>query len=157
MSFQIRHLNPEEAHLFVQELSRLASDGLGFPEEALEYYRKGWTVDVMQQRARDCRQVLLAAWQGDRVVGLLQGTAPEGGIGTIIWVLVDGEHQHHGVGRQLFDEACRRYRDIGAHKVKLTVPSQDTVPFYERQGMQVEGIHRDHWWRMDFWAMGKVL
>ena len=58
------------------------------------------------------------------------------------------------VGKALFAEAVKAYREKGAHKIKLTVPQEETVRFYEKQGMELEGVHRNHWWNHDFWAMG---
>lgn len=157
MSVEILAIKPQEAHAFCEKLYDLSADGIGFPEEALHHYRSIWTTDAIAQAARNRQHVLIAAWEGETMVGLLLGAPSEGGVGTIIWVLVARDYQRQGIGRRLFAEACRRYRGMGSHKVKLTVPNKKTVQFYEKQGMHVEGFHVNHWWHMDVWSMGKIL
>ena len=157
MSVEILSLKPDEAGIFCDTLHRLSAKGLGFTEKALHHYWKSWTEDVVAEAAQHQRYVLLAAWQCKKMVGLLLGTPPEGGVGTIIWVLVAKELQCQGIGKCLLSEAFRRYRQMGVHKVKLTVPSKETVKFYKKQGMEVEGFHKDPWWHMDMWSMGKTI
>lgn len=157
MNIEILPIKPEHSSIFYKVLCSFMSDGLGFPEEALHYFRNRWTIDVIEQAAIESQYVILGAWEGERIVGLLLGTPPEGGVGTIIWVLVAREYQRKGIGRQLFEEACERYRNMDGHKVKLTVPNKETVRFYEKLGMSVEGEHRNHWWHVDIWSMGKTL
>lgn len=157
MSVEISSVKPEEAQVVRQRLVGLSAEGMGFPEEALRYYRDSWSVDTIAQRARNPQQVLLAARKKGELVGLLMGMQPEGGVATIVWMLVAPEFRRQGIGCRMFEEACRRYRDMGCHKVKLTVPNKQAVRFYEKQGMQMEGFHSNHWWRLDFWSMGKFL
>jgi len=158
MSVKISLIRPEEAGVVHQRLISLLEEGIGFPEKALCYYRENWTVDIITQRARNTQQVSLAAReQKEEIVGLLLGVPAEGGVATIVWVLVAPEFQRQGIGSKMFREACRCYRGMECHKIKLTVPNKQTVRFYEKQGMQVEGFHADHWWHLDFWSMAKIL
>ncbi len=157
MSVEIRALVPEEVKVFSEKLSSLSGQVPDFPQEALRYFHGLWSEEVLAQALRDSSHLLIAAWVDKEMAGLVLGTSPEGGVGTIIWVLVAGEFQRRGIGKSLFSEACRRYLEMGAHKVKLTVPTRETVAFYEKQGMKIEGFHEDHWWHMDLWSMGKTL
>ena len=157
MSVKIIPLKQEQAHIFWKKLCSFSGDVLEFPEEALRHFRNSWTEEAIAQAAQNHRHLLLSAWMNREMVGLLLGAPPEGGVGTIIWILVAKEFQHQGIGKSLFSEACKRYREMGGHKVKLTVPSKETVEFYKKQGMQVEGFHENHWWHMDMWSMGKTL
>ena len=157
MSVEILSLKPIEADTFCDTLYRLSADGLGFSEKALHHYWNIWQRDVIAQAALNQRYVFLAAWQNKKMVGLLLGTPPEGGVGTIIWVLVDQKNQRHGIGKHLLSKAYSHYREMGSHKVKLTVPSKEIIQFYEKQGMEVEGFHKNHWWNMDMWSMAKFL
>jgi ribosomal protein S18 acetylase RimI-like enzyme len=157
MSIDIRSIKPEDVETFRETLFLLSSDDVGFPEEALQHYWKSWATDAITKAALDPKSVFLGAWEGGAMVGLLMGMAPEGGVGTVVWLLVSRANQRRGIGRRLFHEACRRYREMGSHKVKLTVPSRERATFYEKQGMQVEGFHMNHWWHMDMWSMGMQL
>ncbi len=157
MSFEIIPLKIGETNIFCRALYSLWSKGLGFPEEALNHYKTIWKEDTFKKAVEKSTHVLLSAWEDEKIVGLLVGTPQEGGVGTIIWVLVADKYQRKGIGQSLFLEACRIYRDMKSHKVKLTVPQKETIQFYEKQGMQVEGFHLNHWWNMNVWSMGKIL
>ena len=157
MSVEISTVKPYEANLVWQLLTHVASEELGFPEEALRHYRETWTDEEIAQRAQSQEYVLLAARKDGELIGILIGTPPEGGVGTVPWLLVSPKCRGQGIGNRMFDEACSRYRAMGCHKVKLTAPNKRAVRFYEKQGMRVEGFHANHWWRLDFWALGKNL
>src|ERR1700674_3308892 len=129
----------------------------GFPREAVKDYLKPWTPADVVSRLEGGHDILIAAFAGDEVVGLVSGTPPEGGVGTIIWLLVDGAWSGRKAGRPLNESACHAYRDLGAHKMKLTAPSEEAKRFYESCGMRVEGYHPKHWFKMDFFSLGADL
>lgn len=128
-----------------------------FPPEAVTDYLKPWTPEGVISRLEHGHDVLIAAFTGDEIIGLVSGTAPEAGVGTIIWLLVDAPWRGHKAGSALYEAACRAYRDLGAHKMKLTAPSEQAKRFYERCGMHVEGFHPLHWYRMEFFSLGVTL
>jgi GNAT superfamily N-acetyltransferase len=151
----IRPVTPAEAKEYCSLLEELVYSTIQLPEAALKNYVEQWTPERVSKVYN--QWVFLIAYSGKHPVGLILGTPPEGGVGTIIWVLVDAGTQGKGIGRLLFEKACDEYRKKGSHKVKLTVPDEKTVRFYEKVGMTLEGVHRMHWWKSDFWAMGKIL
>ena len=153
-AISIVEIDPEEACGIHDLLRRLSSsDELGFPKVALRHYWAIWSVEKIKREARSKQSVFLVARRQEEPVGLLLGTAPEGGVGSIIWLLVVPQLRSQGIGSRLFLQACESYHKLGCHKVKLTVPGKCAVTFYEKQGMKAEGIHRDHWWHMDFWSI----
>ena len=87
----------------------------------------------------------------------MSGTAPEGGVATIIWLMVDPEFQNNKIGSALLTHAKNYYQSLGAHKLKLTVQDKRAASFYEREGLHVECMHQNHWWNLDFWAMACFL
>lgn len=152
---EISQVSKATAEEYVRVLKQLITTTIKLPQEAIENFATQWTVE----RLNDCAEtwVFLLARENGRTLGVILGTPPEGGVGTIVWVLVDSKLQKKGVGTALFSEACQIYRAKGAHKIKLTVPDEETVNFYLKQGMTLEGIHRKHWWNADFWSMGIQL
>lgn len=128
-----------------------------FPADALEAYRKPWTQSVVLSRLTHRQDILLVATVDDEIIGLISGAAPEGGVGTIIWLFVDPRWRGRNAGRALYEAACGVYRELGAHKVKLTAPSEIAKRFYESCGMRVEGFHPHHWYNMDFYSLGAPL
>lgn len=157
MSIAISPIQPGQAETVRNLLIKISTESFDFPGEALQSYWQAWTVETIGRCAQNARQVLLAVWDGTEPVGLLLGTPPEGGVATIIWMLVAGKYRSQGIGGRMFKEACTRYKAIDCHKVKLTVPTEAAKKFYEKQGMVVEGFHPNHWWGKDFWSMGKQL
>jgi RimJ/RimL family protein N-acetyltransferase len=144
-----------EIRNYVEALARLIKSTVNLPDSAIQHFAKEWT----DERMKSCISTwvfLMARDQGE-IIGVLLGTPVEGGVGTIIWVLVDKSKQKQGIGGILFKEACEIYKDKGSHKVKLTVPDEQTTKFYIKLGMQLEGVHRNHWWHVDFWSMGIQL
>ena len=151
----VTQITAAESSLYLEHLRKLIRSTMKLPEAALSHYCNQWTAERITANLNNW--LFLTANIDHSIEGVLLGTPVEGGVGTIIWVLVDTTKQKKGVGGQLFREACDRYRAMGAHKVKLTVPDRKTVNFYLKQGMQLEGEHKNHWWGADFWAMGKNL
>jgi ribosomal protein S18 acetylase RimI-like enzyme len=152
---EINHVSPSDAVRYLEALNKLIVTTIKLPDTAIQHYLNQWTVE----RIKSCLDswVFIEARDQDKLEGIVLGTPVEGGVGTIIWLLVSDNNQRQGTGSILFEEACRVYKGKGAHKVKLTVPDEATTGFYIKQGMILEGLHKNHWWNCDFWAMGIQL
>jgi GNAT superfamily N-acetyltransferase len=135
----------------------ITADLKEFPNKARFYYFSGISKDALEFRMDHTKGLVLSAWENKNPVGFLTGTPAEGGVGTIIWILVHKSQQGKGLGRQLFNEACRFYEAQGCHKIKLTAHNKGLKSFYKKLGMKEEGFHPRHWWEMDFWSFGKEL
>lgn len=157
MNVEIGTAQVGETGMVWKMIERIALSDLDFPEVSLQHYRQGLSDDEILRRIRDPRHVLLVARQDGGFAGLLVGTPPEGGVGTIIWLLVVPECRNEHIGGRLFEEACRRYKAMDCHKLKLTAPTQAARQFYEKQGMTVEGFHPDHWFHISLWSLGMNL
>ena len=138
-------------------LDRVCEERFDFPEGAMDAYRRMFEGETFGQWLRRPGTVFLAAREGERLQGFLAGLPPEGGVGTIMWLLVAQEARARGAGAALRDAACHRYEMFGAHKIKLTAPTSEAVSFYEHMGFKKEGFHPDHWWGCDFWSLGYHL
>jgi GNAT superfamily N-acetyltransferase len=124
-----------------------------FPKEAHANYSKPWETESLTRRINEQKDLLLCAFDKEKIVGMVSGTAPEGGVATIIWLTVDPAWQNQKIGARLLERAKTHYRSIGAHKLKLTVHDKKAVAFYQREGMLIEALHPRHWWQLDFWQM----
>jgi len=124
------------------------------PIEAMNNYKKSWEIKKIEERITNNSDLLLLAWNDNQPAGLVSGTHPEGGVGTIIWLLVDEKYRGKNIGKELLKQALQYYRDHGCHKLKLTAPSKQAKDFYLAQGMKLEGFHENHWYKTDFWALG---
>lgn len=157
MNMSISTITKEDAHLVWPIVARIAAKDLGFSEEILLHYRAILTDDELVRRSEDKRHLLLAARKDGEMAGVLIGMPPEGGVATIMWLIVSARCRGEGVGKSLFEAGCSHFRTMGCHKVKLTAPTIEAVHFYEKQGMVQEGFHPNHWWHLNFWSLGKVL
>ncbi len=135
----------------------LADNFAYFPQEAHQHYSKPWETEILARRLAQQQDLLICAWDDDNIVGMVSGTSAEGGIGTIIWLTVDRKWQNQKIGAKLLEQAKSHYHAIGAHKLKLTVHDKKAVSFYEREGMIIEALHPQHWWKLDFWEMAYFL
>jgi len=157
MSLEISPVKVHEAHLVWPFVAHIAGEEMKFHDEILLHYRRTLTDEEICRRTEDENHLLLAVRKDGEIEGVLIGTPPEGGVGTILWLLVSAGCRGQGLGKGLFEAGCSRYRSMGCHKIKLTAPTSDAVRFYKKQGMAIEGFHPDHWWRLDFWSLGKKL
>ena len=158
MSVRITNVTAEAIPLFQGRLLEMWHDeSLGFPPEALEAYERRWTVGALLSQVEEGTLILHQAHTGTTLAGVVLGTSPEGGVATMVWLLVERAFQNQGMGTALFVRACNDYRAMGAHKLKLTVSRSEALAFYAKQGMVLEGTHPQHWWQMDFWSLGLTL
>jgi ribosomal protein S18 acetylase RimI-like enzyme len=153
-----RRPNADEAEALCSLIGQILATSFDtFPQEAVREYLKPWTRDAVISRLERGHDVLIAAYVGDEVIGLVSGTALEGGVGTVVWLLVDTRWRGRKAGQTLYEAACRGYRELGAHKMKLTAPSERAKRFYLSCGMSVEGFHPRHWYQLDFFSLGVIL
>jgi GNAT superfamily N-acetyltransferase len=152
----VREIQKNEASFFLTNLRMFIDKTIALPELAKYTFKHQWTVEKIESEIGKWL-FLVAIDEKEEIVGLILGTPSEGGVGTIIWVLVDNDKQQKGIGGSLFNYAKEWYKNNGAHKIKLTVPDKKTVDFYLKQGMILEGEHLNHWWNHDFWSMGLIL
>lgn len=128
-----------------------------FTKEAMDAYRANWQPERFASRLANERELILVAWDNNHPVGLIAGTSPEGGVGTIIWLITDKNHRGKQIGTRLLDAGRQHYHQFQCHKIKLTAPSEEARDFYLKNGMLQEGFHKAHWYGLDFWALGECL
>jgi GNAT superfamily N-acetyltransferase len=143
-----------EVEAVFELISTVAQTEIGMPSGALGRYRDSLKGDAAGQPGKG---YLLCGRCRTEVAGVLICTQPEGGVATILWLIVGKNYRGGGLGSDLFQKACQWAKTAGCHKIKLTAASKEAVRFYTQLGMKVEGFHRDHWWHMDFWSLGIQL
>lgn len=76
---------------------------------------------------------VLSAWDGQRLVGLINVLDDSIMTAYIHYLLVDPEYQGHGIGRELTRQVLDRYKD---YLRILLVSYEDGVAFYESLGFK---------------------
>jgi len=85
------------------------------------------------------------------------GGAIDGGVAHVAWIVVDSEVRGRGIGERLMEATFTQYRERGAHKVVLYTETEAARRFYEGVGMQLEGTHPNHWWKLKHYCFGRLL
>ena len=152
----IREIAISDIQNYLNSLIKLIDTTINLPTNAKDSFKRQWDVESINKQLGNWL-FLIATSGSNSIEGLILGTPVEGGVGTIIWVLVDKNNQNNGLGSKMFDQAKEWYKQKGSHKIKLTVPDKSTVGFYLKQGMIIEGEHTNHWWNNNFWSMGLIL
>ena len=155
MSNIVNLLTIESVLRFSNAILSIAHKTIDYPEPALAYYSGIFSPAAIESKLSNC--VALYIEENNDIKGVMWGTMPEGGVSTIVWLLVAESSQKKGYGKLLFDEAISRYKATNTHKIKLTVPNKNTLEFYKKLGMNEEGFHQDHWWNMDVFSMAMKL
>jgi len=144
----------EIQNFFLEELDQTFPE---FSPLAKQAYAAQWGEKQLQSRVHLGRDLLAIVRLENSIKGIVSGTSPEGGVGTIVWLLVAQNARGLGIGKKLLNYAKQYYVSQGCHKIKLTSPSQSANNFYKKQGMILEGYHPHHWYHTDFWAFGQLL
>ena len=77
------------------------------------------------QRMYDCSPLVLTAWDGERLVGILRGWSDRGFVGYIADLAIDPQYQRRGIGKTLLDLA------VGTcNQVQFALRAADTATFY---------------------------
>jgi ribosomal protein S18 acetylase RimI-like enzyme len=155
MKITVNKLTIDKVEEFSHKLLEIAEQTIDYPNQAIDYYRNTFSPEAIRLKLDN--SVALYIQKKEEIVAVLFGSMPEGGVATIIWLLVDKDLHGLGYGRRLFDEAKKNYTQLATHKIKLTVPNQNTISFYKKLGMTEEGVHPNHWWNMTISSMGLVL
>jgi ribosomal protein S18 acetylase RimI-like enzyme len=134
-------------------IEKEAREALKYPSEGIEYFKKGF-FEIQDKKGSPAAFIVR---KEGKVTGICVGAPPEGGVGTMIWLVVAPQFRTQGIGKALFDHLCGYYRGLGCHKIKLTAPNKEAIKFYQGRGMTVEGEHPSHWWGMHVWSLGKQL
>lgn len=125
-----------------------------FPHFPEQFFRQ-WSLERLTLIARDNGVICL--FHQEKPIGFSIMSPPEGGVGTLFWLLVDNAYQRQGLGSHLLAHVEEHYQARGCHKVKLTAPSRKACHFYEKKGFMVEGFHPHHWYQLDFWSLAKQI
>ena len=103
------------------------------------YASVGWTAytdrpDVLQKGFENSL-LCLAAYEGDRMIGLVRAVGDGQTVVLIQDVLVRPEYQGRGVGRALLEAALDRFRSVRQVQL-LTDDRPETVAFYQALGFK---------------------
>lgn len=129
------------------------------PPDARAMHAASWTPEALARQIAAADRPLLEAGPAPdspdsaAPAGILFGSRPEGGIGTLVWLAVDPQHRGRGIGGALVDGFATWCRAAGCHKLRVFMTEQPLVGFYRRHGFHCAAFHDAHWWGLDHWEM----
>lgn len=86
------------------------------------------------QEAMAHSSVVISAWEGSRLVGLIRGLDDGATVGFIHYFLVDPDFQGRGIGAALLEKLMSQYTHL-LH-VKVMPSDSATLPLYEKFGFR---------------------
>lgn len=145
-----RNANVDDVPVLVQ---MLADDPLGAKRERFEIPLPESYLKAFHSIEEDPNNELIAATMNGQIVGFMQITyipylTYQGGWRALIeGVRVDKKYRNHGIGRQMFEWAIKRAKEMGCHLVQLTTDKKrpEAIKFYEALGFRAthEGMKLD--------------
>lgn len=145
----------------LDEFYNLFSSGIStqFPEYSSsqkKFFLKKHSKKKYTQLASDKNRLLLGAWIGKQLVGLMDIVMPVGGISFGIWLLVDPQFQKKGIGMKLLQTWEEKVKRKGAHGLYLYSP-QRNVLYYKKMGFTLLGHWENSWFNFDNYVFTKLI
>lgn len=94
----------------------------------------GWYPEKLYQALLHS-SLVLSAWDGDRLVGLVRGLDDGGMVAYLHYLLVSPVYQGQGIAKALLEQVKEHYRNY--LYIELMPEEQKNVPFYKNHGFQV--------------------
>lgn len=125
-----------DMHLTIKEYSKYDEN------EVLHLYRSvGWTnytdKPEMLRNAFENSLVVLAAYEGETMAGIIRAVGDGHSIVYIQDIIVLPEYQRRGIGTSLLEAVLTKYRDV-YQKVLLTDHTEKTIQFYKSVGFMMD-------------------
>lgn len=79
--------------------------------------------------------VVISAWDGEKLVGLIRGLDDGETIGFIHYLLVNPNYQGQHIGEELMYLLLNKYKDL--LYVKIMPSDPQTIPFYKKFGFEI--------------------
>ena len=98
-------------------------------------WKSGKYPEKLQRGLRNS-SVVISAWDGERLVGLVRGLDDGETVGFVHYLLVDPEYQGQHIATCLMERLMEKYKDFLHVKIMPSNPA--TVPFYEKFGFRRE-------------------
>lgn len=103
------------------------------------------------------KNVILGAFDKDRLVGFVTIKKEFGGVVFFSWVLVDKDYRSKGIATDLLRAGEKWSIKNKCHYVYLYTESLENVEFYKKRGFQYIGLQRQSWFGIDEHLLQKIL
>lgn len=102
------------------------------------FHSVGWeldTPDPVLQRAMKSATIVLSAWGGQQLVGIIRTMGDDCWSTNIDCLVVHADYQRQGIGSMLLTELLFRCKDVGT--ISVSPNEYENVSFYKKFGFSV--------------------
>lgn len=94
--------------------------------------------------------------EDNKIVGFAVIDQTYGGVSFLRWLGILPAHQRKGLGKALVTQWIEHAYDDGAHKAEVAGQPEAKL-FYEKMGLELEGMRKASYFGIDQYVFGKVL
>lgn len=130
-----------------------------YPEKVREFIVKHpqeWNKQKLSFLLKEQQCYFLAAKLNNKIVGLLYAFKPQGGVSIGLWLMVDPQFQHKGVGKILLTNWEQLALKDKCHSLQLAAPDRN-IEFYKKMGFDLIGLYKKAWYGADEYLFSKLI
>ncbi len=156
----IRKLEEKDIDVFFETFSSLVRSE--FPEyttsshEAMLSQKRMFGKEKYLQHLIKDNRIILGAYIGDKLVGILDGEIPFCGVSLLCWLMVEKKYQRQGIGKALLKYYENTLKRSGGHSIYLYADKRNKE-LYLKLGYEYVGVHRKSWFGLDHIYFTKLI
>ena len=158
MKTVIKRITPEDLNKFFNFFRQtVVAEFPEYSKKKLEYIiKKGWNKKTYRDALRHNNRFILAAWNENKIVAILDAEQPFLGVCFCSWLMVDHKFQKKGLGTKLLKELEKAASKKGVHMIYLYAYKHN-VPYYKKIGYNYAGNMKKSWFGMDDHIFTKLI
>lgn len=156
---QIREIKTKEVDSFLDFFRKSAKTQFDeYSKKSKDFLlKKEWTKERIRNSIKGKSIIYFLAFEKNKIVGFIVGGHSFAGVATVMWLAVDDDYQHRGIGRKLMNSFIDFLKKEGAHKVNLTVTNERNIGFYKKLGFAVQCFSKKDYFGLDSYLMFKDI
>ena len=118
--------------------------------------RWGWSRKRYRELLEEKDRIILGAYDGRKIVGILDAELPEAGVSECDWIMVHKDYQGKGIGKELMKEWERIVKKMGGHMLFLDAKGTN-ASLYIKRGFYLVGSFSKGWFGKDTYIFTKII
>jgi len=125
-------------------------------ESKQAWINEDYSTEFWTKALRNNQPVLVAVQDGE-LIGYVAVESIDFGVAYLGWIGTLTDYRGKGIATSLINELVEACRDIGIHKIELETQLPELLPFFIKQGFEMEGVRRNSWQKLDNYMFGKSI
>ncbi len=160
MEFTIKPIQLSQLETFYNLFQKvLTSEFPEYSENLLNIWMtkdRYWSKNKYKKAVQENSKILLGAFQGEEIIGLLHADKPYGGVSFCVWLMVDPNFQGKGIGTQLIKEWEVQVLENKGHMQMLTADKRN-IEYYKSLGFKQTQYLEKGWFGQNEYTMTKLI